>query len=85
MASTILPWLLLGDFNEIVALEEKFGREDRSFRQMARFREALADCSLVDLGLLGRSLRGLIIGRMMIWFGSGWTVEWHPKNGEFVP
>ena len=47
------PWLLLGDFNEIVALEEKFGREDRSFRQMTGFREALSDCSLTDLGFVG--------------------------------
>jgi hypothetical protein len=47
------PWLLLGDFNKIVALEEKFGREDRSFRQMAGFRGALSDCSLMDLGFVG--------------------------------
>ena len=47
------PWLVLGDFNEIMALEEKCGREDRSFRQMARFREALSDCSLSDLGFVG--------------------------------
>ena len=46
-------WMLLGDFNEIVALEEKYGCEDRSLRQMAGFQEALTDCSLMDLGFLG--------------------------------
>uniref|UniRef100_A0A2N9FK76 Reverse transcriptase domain-containing protein n=1 Tax=Fagus sylvatica TaxID=28930 RepID=A0A2N9FK76_FAGSY len=48
-----LPWVLIGDFNEISALEEKYGREDRSLRQMANFREALSDCSLMDLGFIG--------------------------------
>uniref|UniRef100_A0A2N9I6M1 CCHC-type domain-containing protein n=1 Tax=Fagus sylvatica TaxID=28930 RepID=A0A2N9I6M1_FAGSY len=48
-----LPWVLIGDFNEISALEEKYGREDRSLRQMANFREVLLDCSLMDLGFIG--------------------------------
>ena len=48
-----LPWVLIGDFNEISALEEKHGMEDRSLRQMANFREALSDCSLMDLGFIG--------------------------------
>jgi hypothetical protein len=47
------PWVLLGDFNEIVALEEKYGMEDRSLRQMAGFWEVLSDCSLLDLGFIG--------------------------------
>jgi hypothetical protein len=47
------PWMLLGDFNEIVALDEKFGREDRCLRQMAGFRDVLTDCSLLDLGFIG--------------------------------
>ena len=32
-----LPWMLLGDFNEIVALEETCGRDDQSLVQMAGF------------------------------------------------
>ena len=47
------PWLVLGDFNEIVALDEKMGREDRSLTQLAAFREALSDCCLNDLGFQG--------------------------------
>ena len=47
------PWLVLGDFNEIVALEENVGCEDRSLRKMAGFREVLMDCTLTDLGFLG--------------------------------
>ena len=47
-----MPWLVLRDFNEITALEEKFGRNDRNLHQMAAFRDALTDCSLLDLGFI---------------------------------
>jgi endonuclease/exonuclease/phosphatase family metal-dependent hydrolase len=46
-------WLVLGDFNEITALEEKFGRDDRNLHQMAAFCDALTDCTLLDLGFIG--------------------------------
>jgi hypothetical protein len=45
--------MVLGDFNEILALKEKQGCEDKSFHQMARFRDVLANCSLMDFGFLG--------------------------------
>jgi hypothetical protein len=51
-----LPWLLACDFNEIVELGEKHGRKDRCLSQMTAFRDALADCSLMDLGYLGPPL-----------------------------
>ena len=47
------PWLVLGDFNEIISLEEKWGGDDRNFHQMNAFREVLLDCSLQDLGYTG--------------------------------
>ena len=50
---SVRPWLLLGDFNKIVALDEKHGREDKCLRQMAGFRDVLTDCSLLDLGFIG--------------------------------
>jgi hypothetical protein len=46
-------WLVLGDFNEITALEEKFGRDDRNLHQMVAFCDALTDCTLLDLGFIG--------------------------------
>ena len=52
-ASQARPWLVLGDFNEIISLEEKWGGDDRSFHQMNAFREVLLDCSLQDLGYTG--------------------------------
>ena len=41
-----MPWLVMGDFNEITSLDEKWGREGRSLAQMAAFREAMLDCYL---------------------------------------
>ena len=46
-------WLVMGDFNEIVDQREKLGMLDRNEVQMQRFRSALTDCSLVDLGFSG--------------------------------
>ena len=48
-----VPWLALGDFNEITQQEKLSGRLDRNANQMAAFREALLDCSLLDLGYVG--------------------------------
>jgi hypothetical protein len=48
-----LPWLVFGDFNEITALNEQWGRIDCNLAQMAAFREALSDCFLQDLGFHG--------------------------------
>ncbi|KAA3486448.1 reverse transcriptase [Gossypium australe] len=48
-----LPWVVLGDFNEIaISFEKKGGR--RSERQMLAFRKVLEDCNLNDLGFRGR-------------------------------
>lgn len=47
------PWLVLGDFNEIIALDEYYGREGRNLNQMAMFPETLLDCELQDMGFHG--------------------------------
>ena len=48
-----LPWLCVGDFNEIVRNEEKMGGPLRREPQMMEFREALDYCSFRDLGFVG--------------------------------
>ena len=45
-----LPWLCIGDFNEILLADKKQGWLDRLERQMQGFREALDYCRLRDLG-----------------------------------
>jgi hypothetical protein len=48
-----LPWMMCGDFNEILFSYEKDGGAPRSERCMEKFRQALEDCSLHDLGFVG--------------------------------
>ncbi|GMI79095.1 hypothetical protein HRI_001578800 [Hibiscus trionum] len=48
-----MPWLVIGDFNEILFAGEKQGGLLRNQRQMDLFRSALEDCALDDLGYSG--------------------------------
>ena len=48
-----LPWVCIGDFNEILFAKEKQGWLIRSERQMHGFRDALDFCRLRDLGFNG--------------------------------
>ena len=47
------PWVCIGDFNEILSVNEKEGRVDRSSRQMENFRQCLECTGLRDLGFTG--------------------------------
>ncbi|CAM8933405.1 unnamed protein product [Rhodiola kirilowii] len=48
-----LPWLVLGDFNEVLFGWEIWGGRIRKEWQMRKFREAISDCGLFDLGFSG--------------------------------
>ncbi|XP_024175552.1 uncharacterized protein LOC112181445 [Rosa chinensis] len=48
-----LPWLVAGDFNEIMSNNDKFGGPPRAVTPMATFRRTLADCDLLDMGFVG--------------------------------
>ena len=52
-AQCSFPWLVCGDFNEIVHSDEKVGWKDRDAEQMGAFRETLSRCGLFDLGFVG--------------------------------
>ncbi|XP_062014693.1 uncharacterized protein LOC133731307 [Rosa rugosa] len=52
-AQVHIPWLIAGDFNEILDLADKSGDPARSVHQMNRFRQALVDCGLMDMGFVG--------------------------------
>lgn len=48
-----MPWVCIGDFNEITRLGEKTGGSIRVESQMQKFRECLDFCGLKDLGFTG--------------------------------
>ena len=48
-----LPWLCLGDFNEILSMNENFGGANRPQQRMDGFREIVNYCGFHDLGYCG--------------------------------
>jgi hypothetical protein len=53
-AENDLPWLCLGDFNEVLRQEEHDGIGQRTQAQIEGFRDAIDVCGLRDLGYTGR-------------------------------
>lgn len=49
----MLPWCIVGDFNDIISVEEKRGGQAHPRRLMEGFSEAISDCGLQDLGFTG--------------------------------
>ncbi|KAF5458429.1 hypothetical protein F2P56_022456 [Juglans regia] len=47
-------WLCVGDFNEILRYDEKWGGPLRPYNQMEDFREVVDRCGLNDMGFYGR-------------------------------
>lgn len=50
-----LPWICIGDFNEVLHRSEHVGVQERSYAQIAGFCEMVDVCGLSDLGYDGRS------------------------------
>lgn len=48
-----LPWVILGDFNDILRSNEKRGRHGHSSWLINDFRDTLTDCGLTDLEMEG--------------------------------
>jgi hypothetical protein len=51
--SVARPWVVAGDFNEILYNEEKEGGRPRTQRQLQAFHDALNTCQLSDMGYEG--------------------------------
>ena len=52
-AQSRLPWVAIGDFNEILFSSEKEGGAPRQQVRLQAFQDALSDCSLEDIGYHG--------------------------------
>ena len=48
-----LPWLMLGDYNELLSSHDKLGGNPLNPRQVQLFKECLDACGMVDLGFHG--------------------------------
>lgn len=48
-----LPWCVVGDFNNLLNMEDKRGRMERSSWMLRGFRETVQACGLTDLNLKG--------------------------------
>jgi hypothetical protein len=48
-----LPWMMCGDFNEVMWQNKHFSERGRNEKQMMDFREVLSFCDLHDLGFSG--------------------------------
>jgi hypothetical protein len=66
-AQSDLPWLCIGDFNEILFAGEKEGGPARAQGCMEAFRRALEFCELEDLGYVGDPFT--------------WRNNWHMAEG----
>ncbi|KAL9682674.1 hypothetical protein QQ045_014479 [Rhodiola kirilowii] len=83
-----LPWVVMGDFNEVVSLKEVWGRGGRLNWQMANFRQALEECHLADLGYVGspftysnrRKGNDEMRGRLDRAVGNSEWMQAHPKG-----
>lgn len=47
------PWIVMGDFNEILSSNEQFGGQPHPLNLIENFQQALLDCGLSDLGYTG--------------------------------
>ena len=52
-----LPWLMLGDFNEVLCGEDKFGGNHVNLNRALEFKNCLDECNMLDLGFaeIGRA------------------------------
>ena len=57
--SSRLPWLVVGDFNEIKFQSEKEGGAPRPNWQMARFNDSINFCGLKEVSFVGPSFTWL--------------------------
>ena len=77
-----LPWLMLGDFNEVLCNDDKFGGNHVNLNRALEFKDCLDECNMVDLGFVGpkftwtnrRPISSLILERIDRFFANPWRI-----------
>nr|XP_023903392.1 uncharacterized protein LOC112015243 [Quercus suber] len=78
-----LPCIMLGDFNEVLCEEDKFGGNHVNLNRALEFKDCLDECNMLDLGFAGpkytwtnrRPIISLILERIDRCFASlGWRL-----------
>ncbi|KAH7848443.1 hypothetical protein Vadar_002760 [Vaccinium darrowii] len=67
----LLPWLCIGDFNQVLCNNDKMGGNYPNQSAISLFHELISDCGLIDLEFKGPKLHGGITGTGQI---SSWSV-----------
>lgn len=52
-AASSLPWCIIGDYNELISMEEKRGGQRHPAALLDGFSEVVMECGLRDLGFTG--------------------------------
>ncbi|KAL9678179.1 hypothetical protein QQ045_016018 [Rhodiola kirilowii] len=76
------PWIVLGDFNEVLCDEEVRGIRPRQLWQMNNFRGVLEDYGLSDMGFRRFRSRSQITEKEIGRSGQDWTGRWLMGSGE---
>lgn len=48
-----MPWVIAGDFNEVLMGDDKFGGRSVNLSRALRFQDCLNHCRMIDIGFLG--------------------------------
>ena len=89
-----LPWLVLGDFNEILSEEDKFGGRRLNLNRAIEFKDCIDSCNLLDLGFSGpkytwsnlRQVSDLILERLDRCFANpSWRILYPEASVTHLP
>lgn len=89
-----LPWLLLGDFNEILCGKDKYRGQQVNINRALEFKDCIDNCNMINLGFAGpkytwtnkRHIVDLILERIDRCFANpGWCIMYPEATVTHLP